>query len=281
VAVDNGPDNEEGKHEKWSLEALFAIAWWVVELLSEGLHSVSGGGGTFELRALQFTEAGEFRGMRVIGLEADNPAGLRLVRDTNGFRLTAPAAATTYLLELSRTSPDGLQVLHHLNVPLAAGATHIVHPDWPTLGSGPTSLAVDLTGVGVADESILLDNQAPSAAIWTGWDAGKVRFEIGLRQGAPTFQVVALANDPYQVEISQDLVEWGSSGMVTANSGVGLDIAPAGLPFAETAVTRSCVLPHAQLPASPLGVTGWMTCQSRSLKPGTELGWNVGLLLNR
>ena len=85
----------------------------------------------------------------------------------------------------------------------------------------------------MADESILLDNQAPSAAIWTGWDAGKVRLEIGTLQGAPAFQVVALANDPYQVEISRDLVEWRSSGMVTANSWMPLASLPGVAPADE------------------------------------------------
>lgn len=67
---------------------------------------------------------------------------------------------------------------------LAARVTHIFHPTWPTLGSGPISLAVAITGDGVADEFIPLDNQAPSIALWTGWDGGKVWMEIETRQGA-------------------------------------------------------------------------------------------------
>ncbi|HWB04290.1 MAG TPA: hypothetical protein VG796_14775 [Verrucomicrobiales bacterium] len=210
--------------------AATALTRQVVELLPEGLHSVSGGGGTFEIMALLFAEPQEFRGIRVTGLKTENPEGLRLVRDTDGFRLTAPAAATTYNLELSRTSPDGLQIFHHVDVPLAAGTTHIFHPAWPTLGGGPTSLAVDLTGDGMADESIPLDNQAPSAAIWTGWDGGRVQLEIEMQQGAPGFRVVALTNRPYQVEISRNLVEWESSGTVPANSWVPLANLPGVTP---------------------------------------------------
>lgn len=79
-----------------------------VELLPAGLRSVSGGGGTFELTSLVYSDDQEFHEIRVVGLKADNPAGLRLVRDADGFRLTAPSAATTYHLELSRTSTNGL-----------------------------------------------------------------------------------------------------------------------------------------------------------------------------
>lgn len=114
----------------------------------------------------------------------------------------------------------------------AAGVTHIVHPTWPTLGSGPISLAVAITGDGVADEFIPLDNQAPSTALWTGWDGGKVWKEIETRQGAAVFRVVAQENDPLQVESSRDVVEWSSSGMVPANSWPPL-AAPAGVASAE------------------------------------------------
>lgn len=116
-----------------------------------------------------------------------------------------------------------------MNLPLAAGVTHILHLTWPTLGGGPASLGVDRTGDGAADEFMPLDNQAPSTAIWTGWVGGKVRLEMETRDAAVSFRVLAPSSDPLQVDTSRDLVDWSSSGMVPANAWLPLSSLAGGV----------------------------------------------------
>ncbi|MCW5558920.1 MAG: hypothetical protein KIT22_13960, partial [Verrucomicrobiae bacterium] len=98
----------------------------VTRLLNQGLGVVSGGEGRFEFTAQVAVGIGDVRGIRVMGLATTNPAGLRLTTDANGFHLGGAGSATTYHLELIRSAADGSRILHHADVPLAAGAGHTI-----------------------------------------------------------------------------------------------------------------------------------------------------------
>ena len=159
--------------------------------------------------------------MRAIGLVATNPAGLSLTADSGGFRLTGVDGASSYHLELSSFSSNATHLFHHADVPLEAGATHLIQPDWATLGDGPVTIDVDLDGDGQKDESLVMANQAPSTTIWPGWVGGlpELRIEARLTPlGVREFRVAIPASGTVQLEFSQNLIDWSPAGMVAAGA---------------------------------------------------------------
>jgi len=195
------------------------------ELFDEGLSIVRGGAGRFELAARTLADSGEFRSIRILALTASDPAGLRLAAAGEGFQLAGPAGASTYHLELGHSGFGGRRVFHRAEVPLAAGATHTFRPDWATLGDVAVSIAVDRDGDGQADETMVVENQAPSPVLWPGWAGGASRLRIEVRvssEGIPEFRVAVPSTGTFQVEWSPDAVHWTGAG--TATAGVWLPV---------------------------------------------------------
>jgi hypothetical protein len=85
--------------------------------------------------------------------------------DADGPRLRVenPAEAKTYTLRLRQADGDGGARFRHEGVPLAAGATHTVRPDWSALGDGPVEVDVDLNGDGIPDDVLVLEHQPVAA----------------------------------------------------------------------------------------------------------------------
>ena len=128
---------------------------------SDGITLTGGSAGEVRLVALA-TVGGEIRRLRADSLQVASGAEVSLaaVADTSAFRLSGPAAATTYDLTLDRAVSGGLRSFYHGEVPLAAGTIHTVRPDWATLGDGPVTVEVDTDGDGTTDETMTLEAQA-------------------------------------------------------------------------------------------------------------------------
>ncbi|MEM8600145.1 MAG: Ser-Thr-rich GPI-anchored membrane family protein [Bacteroidota bacterium] len=134
-----------------------------VEVGGDTLSVAAGQAGLLRLDARLTVESTGGTVVRTFAADSLQAApGLRLgvsaLADSAGFRVGSNTAVT-YDLALGQAGPGGRRSFYHANVPLPAGATHVVQPDWSDLGNAPVTVSVDLDGDGEPDETFELDNE--------------------------------------------------------------------------------------------------------------------------
>ena len=192
-----------------------------------------GAGGVIEWTIHRQAADGVYRRFRLAGLTLANPAGLRLTTDGSAIRLAGPSADATYHLELLQSGVGGQAVFHREAIPWVAGATHSVAPAWETVGEGPLAIGIDRDRDGSQDETLSLGNQAPSRALWAGWQPAVL--ELGVRlgpDGSPEFRILPADAGTVILEVSSNLRDWSPAG--EAETGAWLPVAPR-LPAGQSA----------------------------------------------
>ncbi|MEM1054556.1 MAG: T9SS type A sorting domain-containing protein [Bacteroidota bacterium] len=93
-----------------------------------------------------------------ISATAGLAVGVSALADSSGFGVGAEADVV-YDLILGTAGPDGRRTFYHANVPLPAGTSHVVQPDWDTLGDVPVTVFVDTNGDGTPDATFDVENE--------------------------------------------------------------------------------------------------------------------------
>ena len=79
---------------------------------------------------------------------------------TSGLKLSVfGSGSRTYNLSVELAAYTGSKRFTHASIPLAGNSSHLIRPDWPTLGSGGLKIFIDNGNDGAIDDSLMLLNE--------------------------------------------------------------------------------------------------------------------------